>query len=293
MVASDGGIFSFGDAAFYGSMGGTPLNQPIVGIASDAATGGYWEVASDGGIFSYNAPFFGSTGSIKLNKPIVGMEASPSGQGYRFVASDGGHLHLRAGALRRLDGRHAAGGAGRGHGPGQRHERLLDGGRRRRHLHLRRAPPTSAGWSARPARYPPAAGRSDEKSPAFRFTPSVSWPIGERGPRGEDIVRHRAHRRVAPLLLPVGIMMIGSIAAGLTAAPAGAAGILPPANPPANIAPSSADWLTSIDAARAREGVGTDDLSRVAAGRPCPSPSRSSPWSTTSASTGACRRSTT
>ena len=51
-------------------------------------------------------------------------------------------------------------------------------------------------------------------------------------------------------------MMIGSIAAGLTAAPAGAAGILPPAAPPANIVPSSADWLTSIDQARAREGVG-------------------------------------
>ena len=33
-VASDGGIFSFGDAQFYGSMGGTPLNKPIVGMAS-------------------------------------------------------------------------------------------------------------------------------------------------------------------------------------------------------------------------------------------------------------------
>jgi hypothetical protein len=32
MVASDGGIFSFGDAPFEGSMGGTPLVEPIVGI---------------------------------------------------------------------------------------------------------------------------------------------------------------------------------------------------------------------------------------------------------------------
>ena len=90
MVASDGGIFSFGNAQFYGSMGGKPLNQPIVGLAADPTTGGYWEVASDGGVSSYHAPFYGSTGSIHLNKPIVGMEASPSGQGYRFVASDGG-----------------------------------------------------------------------------------------------------------------------------------------------------------------------------------------------------------
>ena len=57
---------------------------------SDATTGGYWEVASDGGIFSYDAPFLGSTGSIRLNEPIVGMEGSPDGEGYRFVASDGG-----------------------------------------------------------------------------------------------------------------------------------------------------------------------------------------------------------
>ena len=34
MVASDGGIFTFGDAGFYGSMGGHPLNKPIVGIAT-------------------------------------------------------------------------------------------------------------------------------------------------------------------------------------------------------------------------------------------------------------------
>jgi hypothetical protein len=90
MVASDGGVFAFGDAKYYGSMGGIRLNQPIVGMAPDDATGGYWLVASDGGVFSFNAPFYGSTGAIKLNQPIVGMEAAPDGSGYRFVASDGG-----------------------------------------------------------------------------------------------------------------------------------------------------------------------------------------------------------
>ena len=34
LIASDGGIFSFGDAQFYGSMGGKPLNQPEVGLAA-------------------------------------------------------------------------------------------------------------------------------------------------------------------------------------------------------------------------------------------------------------------
>jgi hypothetical protein len=32
-VASDGGIFTFGDAQFLGSMGGQHLNAPVVGMA--------------------------------------------------------------------------------------------------------------------------------------------------------------------------------------------------------------------------------------------------------------------
>ena len=91
LVASDGGIFSYGDARFYGSSGAIHLNKPIVGMAATPSGQGYWLVASDGGIFSYgDARFYGSSGAIHLNKPIVGMAATPSGQGYWLVASDGG-----------------------------------------------------------------------------------------------------------------------------------------------------------------------------------------------------------
>ena len=90
-VASDGGIFSFGDASFHGSMGGTPLNAPIVGMAGTPDGAGYWEVASDGGIFSFgDASFHGSMGGTPLNVPIVGMAGTPDGAGYWEVASDGG-----------------------------------------------------------------------------------------------------------------------------------------------------------------------------------------------------------
>jgi hypothetical protein len=34
LAASDGGVFAFGDAAFEGSMGATPLDEPIVGLAA-------------------------------------------------------------------------------------------------------------------------------------------------------------------------------------------------------------------------------------------------------------------
>ncbi|MGA3148936.1 MAG: protease pro-enzyme activation domain-containing protein, partial [Acidimicrobiales bacterium] len=48
LVASDGGIFAFGAAGFYGSTGGTPLNRPVVGMAATPDGKGYWLVASDG-----------------------------------------------------------------------------------------------------------------------------------------------------------------------------------------------------------------------------------------------------
>ena len=90
-VASDGGIFSYGDAMFHGSTGGTTLNKPIVGMAATPSGNGYWLVASDGGVFAEgDAVFHGSTGGMHLNKPIVGMAATPSGNGYWLVASDGG-----------------------------------------------------------------------------------------------------------------------------------------------------------------------------------------------------------
>jgi hypothetical protein len=68
-------VFGF-NAPFQGSMGGTHLNAPIVGMAADATTGGYWLVASDGGVFSLHAPFQGSMGGTHLNAPIVGLAAS-------------------------------------------------------------------------------------------------------------------------------------------------------------------------------------------------------------------------
>ncbi|MDP9333987.1 MAG: neutral zinc metallopeptidase [Actinomycetota bacterium] len=91
LIASDGGIFSFGDAHFFGSTGGIHLNRPIVGSSVTPSGKGYWLVASDGGIFAFgDARFFGSTGGIHLNQPIVGMASTPLGRGYWFVASDGG-----------------------------------------------------------------------------------------------------------------------------------------------------------------------------------------------------------
>jgi hypothetical protein len=99
-VASDGGVFAFGDAAFHGSAGNLPLRSPVVGMAATPSGGGYWLVAADGGIFSYgDAAFHGSTGATPLNRPIVGMAATPTGGGYWFVVSDGGVFNYGAAAF--------------------------------------------------------------------------------------------------------------------------------------------------------------------------------------------------
>ncbi|HET6966346.1 MAG TPA: hypothetical protein VFH58_16355 [Acidimicrobiales bacterium] len=91
LAASDGGIFAFKGARFYGSTGGVTLNRPIVAMASTPDGRGYWLVASDGGIFAFgDARFFGSTGGVTLNRPIVAMASTPDGRGYWLVASDGG-----------------------------------------------------------------------------------------------------------------------------------------------------------------------------------------------------------
>ena len=69
---------------------GEHLGEPVVGMAADPATGGYWLLGGDGGVFSFDAAFYGSTGNITLNQPAVGMVSMPTGDGYRFVAADGG-----------------------------------------------------------------------------------------------------------------------------------------------------------------------------------------------------------
>jgi hypothetical protein len=70
LVASDGGIFAFGDAGFYGSTGALTLNKPITGMAATPDGQGYWLVASDGGLFAFDAPYQGSLGGQGITDVI-------------------------------------------------------------------------------------------------------------------------------------------------------------------------------------------------------------------------------
>jgi hypothetical protein len=96
LVGADGQVYSYGVAPFLGSMGGTSLSRPVIAMANDDDTGGYWLVATDGGIFAFDAPFYGSMGGTQLNQPIVGMARDPQTGGYWLVASDGGIFSFNA-----------------------------------------------------------------------------------------------------------------------------------------------------------------------------------------------------
>ncbi len=90
-AGADGGVFNFGDAGFYGSMGGTHLNAPVIGIAATPDRKGYWEVASDGGVFAFgDARLLRVDGRSAPERPHRGHRLHPDGSGYWEVAADGG-----------------------------------------------------------------------------------------------------------------------------------------------------------------------------------------------------------
>ena len=73
-AGSEGSVYALGvlSCSSLPSKGITP-SAPIVGMASTPDGLGYWEVASDGGIFSFgDAKFYGSMGGKTISKPIVG-----------------------------------------------------------------------------------------------------------------------------------------------------------------------------------------------------------------------------
>jgi hypothetical protein len=71
LVASDGGIFTFGRAGSYGSTGGQALKSPIVGMAVSLDGLGYGLVSSNGEVTPFgDFVSYGSTANQVLASPI-------------------------------------------------------------------------------------------------------------------------------------------------------------------------------------------------------------------------------
>ena len=103
--ASDGGIFAFGDSGFYGSIPGlglhpagsgqpNSLDAPIVGMVPSTDGGGYFMVASDGGVFAFgDARFAGSCPGIGgCSGAAVAVMPDASGNGY-WLVTQSGHIY--------------------------------------------------------------------------------------------------------------------------------------------------------------------------------------------------------
>ena len=99
MVASDGGVFAFGDADYVGSVPASGIGpvgskshhpRPIVGIVPSPDGKGYLLVASDGGVFAFgDAHFVGSCGSIGgCPAPVVAVVPDATGRGYWLLLSN-------------------------------------------------------------------------------------------------------------------------------------------------------------------------------------------------------------
>src|ERR1700723_183950 len=84
------GLVTIGATLGVSPAGAVVASKPIVGMAATPDGGGYWLVASDGGIFTFgDAVFHGSTGGEHLNAPITGMATTPTGGGYWLQGADG------------------------------------------------------------------------------------------------------------------------------------------------------------------------------------------------------------
>jgi putative pyrroloquinoline-quinone binding quinoprotein len=92
IAGQDGGVFTFGDAPFEGSLPGIGVNvDDIVGMATTPDGRGYWLVGADGGVFAFgDASFYGSATTLSLAEPIVSMAGTLDGGGYWLLGADGG-----------------------------------------------------------------------------------------------------------------------------------------------------------------------------------------------------------
>ncbi len=89
MVASDGGVFAFGDAKFKGSCPGIGgCTGAAVAVMPDRTGNGYWLVTSLGSVYAFgDAAYYG--GPTPSTVPVVDAVATPDGHGYWLLYANG------------------------------------------------------------------------------------------------------------------------------------------------------------------------------------------------------------
>jgi hypothetical protein len=78
LLAADGGVFSYGDATFYGSEVGMYDTSPAVSIVSTVDGGGYWILQADGTVQPFGD-------AVDAPIPTLGQGGMPGQSGYGQV----------------------------------------------------------------------------------------------------------------------------------------------------------------------------------------------------------------
>jgi hypothetical protein len=89
MVASDGGVFAFGDAKFEGSCPGIGgCSGPAVAVVPDASGNGYWLVTATGHVYTFgDASYYGAPG--QQSTPVTSAVRTADGKGYWILFANG------------------------------------------------------------------------------------------------------------------------------------------------------------------------------------------------------------
>ncbi len=89
LVASDGGVFTFGDAAFHGSAANERIGTSVTGIAPTADGNGYWLVAATSAVLTFgDAVSYGPSPNNPPFPPTAAIAATPDGKGYWLLEPD-------------------------------------------------------------------------------------------------------------------------------------------------------------------------------------------------------------
>lgn len=90
VLGNDGGVFSYGNAPFRGSVPGLGIHATAVLMAVTPDQRGYWVLGSDGGVFTFgDARFFGSVPGTGAHTVGVDLKPTPDGGGYWILGQDG------------------------------------------------------------------------------------------------------------------------------------------------------------------------------------------------------------
>ena len=90
-AGEDGGVFSFGETKFFGSLGGFG-SMGVVDLATTATGDGYWLAMAGGSVASFGdafAIFLGFFGAVEPPPPLSAVAATPTGEGLWMMFENG------------------------------------------------------------------------------------------------------------------------------------------------------------------------------------------------------------